>query len=211
VSSGTDVTPKPWPSPSAAPSPPWCAAASSGERLRIALGRDNRLTSNELAAASPAGIRGAGLDVLDVGTVPTPALSFAVALLETDASLQVTGSHNPPSTTGSRSIWAALALGRCDAGDPPLIETEDYESGDGVVEIRDVLPIYVETLAGKFTVSRAGEGGRGLRERLRQPGGGGAAGGTRRERGGDPPLLRVRRDRSPTTTRTRWWTRTWSI
>jgi phosphomannomutase / phosphoglucomutase len=129
--------------------------SSSGERLRIALGRDNRLTSNELADAVSRGIRGAGLDVLDVGTVPTPALSFAAAYWETDASLQVTGSHNPAEyngfkmAIGGRSLWgdAVQEIRR-------LIETEDYESGDGKVETRDVLPIYVETLAGKFTVER---------------------------------------------------------
>jgi phosphomannomutase / phosphoglucomutase len=129
--------------------------SGSGERLRIALGRDNRLTSNELADAVSRGIRGAGLDVLDVGTVPTPALSFAAAYWETDASLQVTGSHNPAEyngfkmAIGGRSLWgdAVQEIRR-------LIETEDYESGDGEVDTRDVLPIYVETLAGKFTVER---------------------------------------------------------
>jgi len=129
--------------------------SGSGERLRIALGRDNRLTSDELADAVSRGIRASGVDVLDVGTVPTPALSFAAAHWETDASLQVTGSHNPSEyngfkmAVGGRSLWgdAVQEIRR-------LIESEDYEAGKGEVENRDVLPVYVETLANKFIVER---------------------------------------------------------
>ncbi len=40
--------------------------------LRVALGRDNRLSSEELATAVARGLTAAGVDVIDVGTVPPP-------------------------------------------------------------------------------------------------------------------------------------------
>ncbi|HEY0035352.1 MAG TPA: phosphomannomutase/phosphoglucomutase [Longimicrobium sp.] len=121
----------------------------------LALGRDNRLTSNELADAVSRGMVAAGVRVVDVGLVPTPAHSFSVAHWGLDGGLQVTGSHNPPQyngfkmTVGGRSIFgdAIQELRR-------MIAESDYESGEGAVEHREVLGEYVRVLAGKFTIDR---------------------------------------------------------
>jgi phosphomannomutase / phosphoglucomutase len=126
------------------------------ENLVIALGRDNRLTSDALASAVSRGIVAAGVDVLDVGTVPTPALSFAAAYWEADAGLQVTGSHNPPDYNGFKmSLRGGSLYGDKIQQLRGMIEAEDFESGQGSVEHRAVLPTYVETLTGKFEVERA--------------------------------------------------------
>jgi phosphomannomutase / phosphoglucomutase len=128
---------------------------SGAERLRIAVGRDNRLTSDDLAAAVIRGITAAGVDVLDVGTVPTPAHSFAAAYFGTEGGIQITGSHNPPQYNGFKMSIAGGSLygGRIQEL-RDLIEREDYESGEGGVEHREIIPIYIETLAGKFSVER---------------------------------------------------------
>jgi phosphomannomutase / phosphoglucomutase len=123
--------------------------------LVIALGRDNRLTSDTLAAAVSRGITAAGVDVLDVGTVPTPALSFAAAHWQTDAGLQVTGSHNPPDYNGFKmSLRDGSLYGDKIQQLRRMIEEEDFESGQGEVENRPVIPTYIETLADKFSVDR---------------------------------------------------------
>jgi phosphomannomutase/phosphoglucomutase len=121
----------------------------------LALGRDNRLTSDELADAVSRGMVAAGARVVDVGLVPTPAHSFSVAHWGLDGGLQVTGSHNPPQyngfkmTVGGRSIFgdAIQEIRR-------MIAESDYESGEGSVEHREVLGEYVQVLAGKFTIDR---------------------------------------------------------
>src|SRR3990167_965360 len=46
---------------------------------RVAVGRDNRLSSPDLAGGFVAGVRAAGVDVVDVGLVTTPILYFATA------------------------------------------------------------------------------------------------------------------------------------
>src|SRR5215213_7434928 len=50
----------------------------------LVLGRDNRLSSNELADAVRRGMLAAGARVTDVGLVPTPAHSFAMSHWEAD-------------------------------------------------------------------------------------------------------------------------------
>ena len=121
----------------------------------LALGRDHRLTSDELADAVARGMRAAGANVVDVGLVPTPVLSFAVAHWGLDGGLQVTGSHNPAEYNGFK-----MALGgRSIFGDAiqeirRMIVEGDHESGEGSLERREVLTTYVDHVAGKFTIQR---------------------------------------------------------
>ena len=71
-----------------------------GRLPRIAVGRDNRPSSPDLAGALIRGLTGAGADVVDVGTVPTPTLYWTEKTLSTDGGIQITGSHNPPEWNG---------------------------------------------------------------------------------------------------------------
>ena len=71
---------------------------------RIAVGRDGRLTSPELADALCNGMVAAGCHVIDIGVGPTPMLYFADRILSCDGAIQVTGSHNPPEYNGFKIV-----------------------------------------------------------------------------------------------------------
>jgi len=73
---------------------------------RIAVGRDGRLTSPELAAALIDGLVAAGCEVIDTGVGPTPMLYFADRHFACDGAVQVTGSHNPPTHNGFKMVRA---------------------------------------------------------------------------------------------------------
>ncbi len=77
---------------------------------RLAVGRDNRPSGPELAAAVRDGIVAAGATAVDVGELPTPALYFATHTLEVDGGLQVTGSHNPPEFNGCKMVLKREAI-----------------------------------------------------------------------------------------------------
>ena len=70
----------------------------------IAVGYDARLHSPTLKGWLSSGINNAGLEVLDMGLVPTPANYFANFTdfdgLKSDGSVMITGSHNPPEYNG---------------------------------------------------------------------------------------------------------------
>jgi len=89
-------------------------ATLAWERLkrapRVAVGRDNRPSGPDLAAGVRDGIVAAGGRVVDVGEVPTPALSFATHTLDVDGGIQVTGSHNPPEFNGFKMVLAHDAV-----------------------------------------------------------------------------------------------------
>ncbi len=88
----------------------WFIGAGFGQIIRttskgdIAVGRDGRLTSAELAEALIEGLVWAGCHVSDIGVGPTPMLYFADRFLNCDGAIQVTGSHNPPSHNGFKIV-----------------------------------------------------------------------------------------------------------
>lgn len=122
---------------------------------RIAVGHDNRESSPSLAAGLIRGITSAGADVLDVGTVPTPILYWSECVYETDAAVQITGSHNPPEWNGIKMTCGRAALyGEAIQGLLARITSGEVDSGEGAVERIEVLDAYVEDIAGRFTLER---------------------------------------------------------
>jgi hypothetical protein len=90
------------------------------EPRRIAVGRDMRLSAPAMAAATIEGATTAGADVLDLGTVGTEMVYFAVGELALDGGIAVTASHNPKEYTGMKIVRrGALPVGGVGpAGDP---------------------------------------------------------------------------------------------
>ena len=104
---------------------------------RIAVGRDARASSPEIAAGFIKGARSQGAEVVDVGTVGTDVLYYAVASADLEGGAIITASHNPKEWNGIKMVRrGALAL-----------------SGDaGIKEIKEAL------VAGRFADAPAGEG-----------------------------------------------------
>jgi phosphomannomutase/phosphoglucomutase len=72
--------------------------------VRIAVGRDCRLSSDRLFAALTGGLTEGGANVLDVGVGPTPMLYASVHALEADGGMMITGSHNPGDENGFKMM-----------------------------------------------------------------------------------------------------------
>ena len=84
-------------------------AVTRGQRA-IAVGRDGRLSGPALATALADGIRAAGVDVIDIGCVPTPVSYFAAHELGCNSCVSVTGSHNPPDYNGLKMVLGGQTL-----------------------------------------------------------------------------------------------------
>lgn len=70
----------------------------------VVVGRDGRKSSPSLAASLVEGLRDSGVDVLNVGTVPTPTLYYSVRRLRARGGVMVTASHNPPEWNGFKLV-----------------------------------------------------------------------------------------------------------
>ncbi len=73
----------------------------------IALGRDVRSSSRRIFTVFSDAVTRLGINVLDIGVVPTPLLYFSLFHLPVDGGAMITASHNPPPDNGLK-----LAIGR---------------------------------------------------------------------------------------------------
>jgi phosphomannomutase len=71
------------------------AGRTAGARPAVVLGRDSRTSGPMFARAAAAGLMSVGVDVIDVGVVPTPTVQLAVEHHHAGAGLILTASHNP--------------------------------------------------------------------------------------------------------------------
>ena len=72
----------------------------TGHRPRAVLGRDTRLSGQFLSSAVAAGLASAGVDVYDLGVIPTPAVAFLTASTGADIGVVISASHNPMPDNG---------------------------------------------------------------------------------------------------------------
>jgi phosphomannomutase len=79
---------------------------------RIAVGRDMRVSAPTMTAAVIDGAADGGADVLDLGTIGTEMLYYAVGELGLEGGIVVTASHNPKQYSGMKIVRAgALPVG----------------------------------------------------------------------------------------------------
>ena len=76
------------------------AGAFTGRRPTALVGRDTRISGQLLSAAVNAGLASTGVDVIDVGIVPTPGLAYLVNTQGTDLGVMLSASHNPMPDNG---------------------------------------------------------------------------------------------------------------
>ena len=76
------------------------AGAFSGHRPLALVGRDPRASGEFLEAAVVAGLASAGVDVIRLGVLPTPAVAFLVNDMDADLGVMISASHNPMPDNG---------------------------------------------------------------------------------------------------------------
>ncbi|TRW45541.1 phosphoglucosamine mutase [Georgenia yuyongxinii] len=72
----------------------------SGRRPRAVIGRDTRISGEFLSSAVAAGLASAGVDVTQVGVLPTPGVAHLTASTDVDLGVVISASHNPMPDNG---------------------------------------------------------------------------------------------------------------
>lgn len=70
------------------------------KKIKVVVGMDTRYSGDMLACSVNAGLLSMGADVIFVGVVPTPAVSFLVTHLNADMGVMISASHNPAKYNG---------------------------------------------------------------------------------------------------------------
>ena len=129
-------------------------AIARGQKA-IAIGRDGRLSGPELIAALARGIQKSGVDVIDVGCVPTPMVYFAAYQLQTNCAVMLTGSHNPPDYNGLKMVLAGETLsGESIQQLRTRIEQDRLANGNGNYSKRDISADYIKRIVSDIKLAR---------------------------------------------------------
>lgn len=123
---------------------------------RITLGMDVRISSERIKEALKRGIMDSGINVIEIGTVPTPLLYFSVFKLKTDGGIQVTGSHNPKEYNGMKiMVGKETIYGEEIQKLKKMIEEKDFENGRGKSEIySEIISDYIEDINEKVKINK---------------------------------------------------------
>ncbi|CAE6696892.1 phosphomannomutase/phosphoglucomutase [Paraburkholderia haematera] len=135
--------------------------AQGGDAVVVA--RDGRLSGPELIQALSDGLRAAGVDVVNVGMVPTPVGYFAASVplqldggeRRVDSCIVVTGSHNPPDYNGFKMVLRGAAIyGEQILALHQRIVDENFSEGSGTYTEYDIADAYLDRIASDVKLAR---------------------------------------------------------
>ena len=121
----------------------------------IALSGDVRLTTPSLIESFKTGVLSTGVDVINIGILPTPANYFSMFKLNVAGAVQITGSHNPPEFNGFKmSRNKKSVFGDSIQDLRSIIEKEDYETGEGDEAPYKIINDYRKMISEKISIER---------------------------------------------------------
>ncbi|MCH7612109.1 MAG: phosphomannomutase/phosphoglucomutase [Candidatus Marinimicrobia bacterium] len=121
----------------------------------IALSGDIRLSTPELIKHFKKGVLSTGVDVINIGILPTPVNYFSMFELDVSGAMQITGSHNPPEFNGFKmSLDRKAVYGDQIQDIRKIIEKRDYETGEGSEVRHDLKETYMQMILDKIHIER---------------------------------------------------------
>ena len=121
----------------------------------IALSGDVRLTTPSLIEYFKSGVLSTGVDVINIGIIPTPVNYYSMFKLDVMGAVQITGSHNPPEFNGFKMSMSKKAVyGEAIQTIRKFIEKEDFEIGEGSEAHYNLLREYGDMIVSKITIKK---------------------------------------------------------
>ena len=136
--------------------------AFAGHRPVAVVGRDGRASGEFLEAAVVAGLASAGVDVVLLGVLPTPAVAFLTDRLGADLGVMLSASHNPMPDNGIKFFSRGghkLDDTIEDAIEQRMEEPWERPTGAGVGRVRhdaEAVQLYAEHLLSTIDVALSG-------------------------------------------------------
>lgn len=122
---------------------------------KVALSGDIRLTTPALKQSLKKGLLSTGLDVVDIGIIPSPVNYYSMWKLDIDGAVQITGSHNPPEFNGFKlSLNKKAVYGEAIQEIRKIIEDQNFVEGKGKFSEYDILPDYKAMILDKIKIEK---------------------------------------------------------
>lgn len=122
---------------------------------KMLVGGDVRLSTPELKAALIRGLLDSGAELTDLGTIPTPALYYALKHSDAQAGATVTASHNPPQYNGVKYMIGNTPVTRAKMDElKSIVDSGAYVQKQGSIRSRDVISEYLAFMEDRFHAVR---------------------------------------------------------
>lgn len=122
---------------------------------QVVVARDGRLTGERLMANLKRGLAQAGMEVIDVGMVPTPVLYFACEHFKTHTGIMITGSHNPADYNGFKMVLDGLPLAEQSIERLyDRIKNQHYSTGHGNIRSEHILDAYMQAVCSEIQIKK---------------------------------------------------------
>jgi phosphomannomutase / phosphoglucomutase len=131
----------------------WATTLHRAGKRTVTLGRDCRLSSPHLHDRLLEGVLQSGINVVDIGIVPTPLLYFSVAHWKMDGGAMITGSHNAAEYNGFKlGVGTSTLYGDGIQALRRMIEARDFvrAAAPGKLSDRPVLGDYRDFIKREF-------------------------------------------------------------
>jgi len=128
------------------------------KELWVVIGRDTRVSGEMLKNALISGLLSVGINVIDAGVAPTPAIQFACKYFGTDGGAVITASHNPPEYNGIKLLepnGLGLKKERETIVEELFFKEEFYKAKwneIGQLVERDIIRPYIDAIKAKVDV-----------------------------------------------------------
>lgn len=121
-------------------------AIEKGE-FNMLVARDGRISSKDLASTLIRGLVETGINVIDLGLMPTPVLYFGTNFLSAKSGVMVTGSHNPPDYNGFKIVIGGEALKAEELQELyQRILKGQFSQGEGSKDQQDISADYIQRI-----------------------------------------------------------------
>ncbi len=128
---------------------------NNGQKI-IVVGRDGRSSSPDLKEKLIDGLLESGLEVIYIGSGPTPMLYFAIHELKADAGIMITGSHNPKDHNGFKIALKDRPFYGDDIQNLAKIANNgDFVDGKGSLKKHDIEEIYINRILCDSVISES--------------------------------------------------------
>lgn len=116
----------------------------------VAVGRDNRPSGDGLHKSLLKGLLESGVDVIDIGVVPTPLAYWAQHKLDVVGGIQITGSHNPAEYNGFKLGLETSPIYGADIQHMyDLAVSRQFPRGKGELRREEIVDSYVEDITAR--------------------------------------------------------------
>lgn len=118
---------------------------------RVSLGMDARLSSPWISESLKQGIIESGIDVHELGMVPTPVMYYSLFKLDVDGGIQVTGSHNPADNNGFKIARGKSTIYGSEIREIlTIMEQGTTLKGSGRIFTHDIMAEYIEDVLSRI-------------------------------------------------------------